>query len=620
MKRTFLILAALTALAALPTTPLTAANYHFSIPKASVTITINNNGTATIHYKIKFTCSPGAHPIDVVDIGMPNLSKHSPVSAAINGKPLPNSAIKISINLKPRGCGYEIHLGSHAIQPGKTGVFEFTGLEKKMVWQDTTDSNQASFRFSPTWFGTRYVSGDTTLSIRVRLPIPKEAYPTAKDRILWQKKGQKFTVKGVMEGEDVASVGWVRNVSMTRENVFGVSFPKKYVNAVRDDSVWDVFLRWFKGNRDVQIVSGFIILLMFGIAFFYTTRMTGGLLFVIMAAGLTLGMIYSVKFHLWLYPVMIALICLTVWWRRHSRRTYFPAELCVEGEGIKRGLTAVQAAVLLEAPLPKIVTMLVFGLLKKGVITRDLTHPGRFKPNGKRKAHGVCGLPDGKKVRLHDNEQMFMYEMKKHHYMAVHLMPLERVLDYLVKNVVNAMKGFSLEDTRAYYRRIVDRAWRQVTAEEGMEAFNDKVGKQLEWLMLDNKWEGEFRTGKHFEGYHPTWWYVGCGRGGAYDVSPSSPIPEPGHVPSAPDATFGDVASSMAGKLESSCAKAAEAADTLGSLTQGGSIDLSGVDKFTSEVLNRLSESGGSGGGFGGGCACACAGCACACACAGGGR
>jgi len=46
----------------------------------------------------------------------------------------------------------------------------------------------------------------------------------------------------------------------------------------------------------------------------------------------------------------------------------------MEGHGIKRGLTAVEAAVLMQQPMDKIFTMILFGLLKKGaaeVVTKE---------------------------------------------------------------------------------------------------------------------------------------------------------------------------------------------------------------------------------------------------------
>ena len=46
----------------------------------------------------------------------------------------------------------------------------------------------------------------------------------------------------------------------------------------------------------------------------------------------------------------------------------------MEGHGVKRGLTSVEAAVLMEQPMDKIFTMVLFGLLKKNaaeVVTKD---------------------------------------------------------------------------------------------------------------------------------------------------------------------------------------------------------------------------------------------------------
>jgi len=53
---------------------------------------------------------------------------------------------------------------------------------------------------------------------------------------------------------------------------------------------------------------------------------------------------------------------------------YLPPKISIEGHGIKRGLTAVEAAILMEQPLDKVMTMILFGVIKKEaaeVVTRD---------------------------------------------------------------------------------------------------------------------------------------------------------------------------------------------------------------------------------------------------------
>ena len=53
---------------------------------------------------------------------------------------------------------------------------------------------------------------------------------------------------------------------------------------------------------------------------------------------------------------------------------YLPPKIRIEGHGIKRGLTAIEAAILLERPADKIFTMILFSLIQKNaaqVTSRD---------------------------------------------------------------------------------------------------------------------------------------------------------------------------------------------------------------------------------------------------------
>lgn len=597
-------------LLAVPSACLRAAEYRFSVPEAEVTVTLEESGAALIHYRLAFQCLAGAHPIDIVDIGMPNVSKHSPMDAAVDGVPLGRDSIRVSTYLKPRGCGYEIHLGSHTIQPGRQGVFEFTGREEGMVWRDTTHPEQASFRFTPTWFGSQYVVGDTKLILRYRLPISKADYPAMKDRILWHKKGQEFSVKGVMDDEETVSVGWVRTVRLTGKNEFGVSFPGSCMQGIRHDSIWMVFLRWFEGNKNVQVGSGIFIVVAFSVLYFLLTGGTGWSLFLPLIFGLVIGMVISAMFHLWTYPGILALAGLVWWLRHHRRKNYFPAELCIEGGGIKRGLTAVQAAVLLELPLEKVLTMLIFGLARKGVITIASRDPLRVTPCGRERSKEVWLCPDGKIVKLWKYEAEFLDQLQRQPSSPVHDLELKKTFDSLIQGVVKAMDRHSVEDTRAYYRSIALRAWRQVQKETDWEVRFQKLDKESDWLMLDNNCGGLFNEPYLGHHYSPWWWH-GHSHGVYAEAVPST-VPTEGL--SLPDTSFGDVANSVSGRLEGICSQTASSLDSLAS--SGGTLDLSSVDHFTSDVLREMNK----GGGGGGGGSCACAGCACACACAGGGR
>jgi hypothetical protein len=109
----------------------------------------------------------------------------------------------------------------------------------------------------------------------------------------------------------------------------------------------------------------------------------------------------------------------------------------------------------------------------------------------------------------------------------------------------------------------------------------------------------------------------GFGGGGGGGGAPSGGDPSVGG-----STTFGDVAASFAGWTENTMGNLADTISP-GSLqaetAAGGFVDLSGVDRVTSDFFEAMAEASAKGGSGGGG-GCACAGCACACACAGGGR
>jgi hypothetical protein len=164
-------------------------------------------------------------------------------------------------------------------------------------------------------------------------------------------------------------------------------------------------------------------------------------------------------------------------------------------------------------------------------------------------------------------------------------------LERLVGLVHCKMAGFGPDATREYYRRIADRAWSQLNAEEDAERKDGLASRHLNWLFMDPDYD-ELMGRQRVRGWHfqPHW-----------------------------RQTFGRW--NWARDIDDSLRPAAQrAVEALAPPAKG--VDLSGVDRFTVAMLRDIGKGvtrGGSGC-VGGGCACACAGCACACACAGGGR
>jgi hypothetical protein len=283
---------------------------------------------------------------------------------------------------------------------------------------------------------------------------------------------------------------------------------------------------------------------------------------------------------------------------RKRKMKYLPPKISIEGHGIKRGLTAVEAAILMEQPLDKVMTMILFGVVKKGaatVVTRDplkltLTQPA----------------PEG----LRDYENDFLLAFSD-----PNILPKKGLQDMtvkMIKAVGDKMKGFSRKESIDYYKSIMERAWQQIESAGTPEVKSDMYEESLEWTMLDKDYDQ--RTKRVFTGpiFVPMWW-------GHYDPSYSSSS-------SLPKAT-GGAPSFPSGRSTTSVPGSAFAASVITGVQNFSSKVIGNVNTFTSGVTNTTnpvpkSSSSGSykSGGGGHSCACACACAGCACACAGGGR
>jgi hypothetical protein len=283
---------------------------------------------------------------------------------------------------------------------------------------------------------------------------------------------------------------------------------------------------------------------------------------------------------------------------------YLPPKISIEGHGIKRGLTAVEAAIIMEQPVDKIMTMILFATIKKNaaeVVKRD---PLEIKALD----------PQPENLNTYEKEFLAAFQGEA----ASRRRALQDVMINLVKSVAEKMKGFSRRETSDYYKSIMTRAWEQVEAANTPEVKSQKFDEVMEWTMLDRDFSGRtrdvFRTQPVFV---PMWW-------GRYDPVYRSSTAHTASLPSGgtpslsmPKLPGADFAASIVTGVQNFSGK------VVGNITD-----------FTSGITNKTnpvpvttysSRSGGSSGGIGGGghscaCACACACAGCACACAGGGR
>ncbi len=545
--------------------PALAQNYSFQIPIQNVSVFVNSDGTISLDYVITFANEPNADPIDIVDIGMPNYSYElNTISATIDGVPVVR--IADSEFVQP---GVEIHLGSNEILPGQSGTLHVqVGVVRNALGAGSQEETEpyASLVFTPNWFDSSFARGQTKYTFSLILPPGMEPEQPRYFTPSSNWPGIDEPVSSYDDQNRVVYTWTADNADASTTYKFGASFPMALVPA-------EVVVATETPNTRTIPWDSFLPCICFA-----------AIAALIVASG-----IFGAKAA------------------EKRKLQYLPPKIAVEGHGIKRGLTAVEAAILMEQPLDKVMSMILFSVLKKGaatVVTRDPLKLEITRP-----------LPETLQPYEVDFAKAFETEES-----AARRRDLQNVTVGLVKSISEKMKGFSRKETIDYYTAIMEKAWAQVTAADTPEVKSETYEQVMDWTMLDKEWSG--RTQQTFGPQPvivPTWWWrfdpamrtgmSGAGGGMATTSLPSS-SPSGGGLtlPKLPGSDF--AASMVNGAKEFSTS-------VVGNLTS-----------FTDTITNRTNpvpkttytRSGGSGGGGGRSCACACACAGCACACAGGGR
>jgi hypothetical protein len=397
-------------------------------------------------------------------------------------------------------------------------------------------------------------------------------------------------------------------------------------------SLFELTNKWLKDNPAAQLFLGAGCVVLFSFLFFRFSGGTGLSVYVILLGGMIFLFVVLPLLTLLAIPTLVVLVIINETSLKKRRKTSLPAVAQVEGGGIKRGLTSPEAAVLLEMPLSKVLTLVIFGMLEKGLIRQVQDNPLKVEVVEDFRTVGNPKLDSSKERRdfwrdaaqrkgtvIHTYEEGFLHELEKHPDVPVKSLNFSAPMKGLIEITVAKMKGFDLSDTQDYYRRVMTRAMEQAQAIGEIEQREQYLDKYLPWVMMNDS----YSTVMTHRGYHywPMWSAPRHVHGGlsAPALGKGSSKPAVGGR-----TTVGDVAGSFAGWAENTMGGLAGAL-LPGSMNlpgaKGGFIDLSGADRVTGDIFEALAKSSASSGsGGGGGRSCACAGCACACACAGGGR
>ncbi|MBT3190060.1 MAG: hypothetical protein HN736_04755 [Anaerolineae bacterium] len=558
MKRKLFILALAFALIFSLTSSAFAQSYSFELEKEEVHVYWNDDGTMSLDYVFVFNNNAGAHAIDFVDVGLPSSYRFSSIVADVNG-----NTVSIDSDYQGNGTGVAVALGSHAIPAGASGrVHVYVGYIDRVLYTDDDDESYASAVFGTTYFGSQYVTGSTDLT--VSLHLPPGIQPDESRYHLPNNWGGAEEPEASMGSSERVTYTWHDpNANGHTQYKFGASFPKSYVpeSAIVTAPVIDT------SGIDEDAIITILMFCCFG--FFF------------------LGI-----------PILSAVQ------QRKRKMKYLPPKIAIEGHGIKRGLTAVESAILMQEPLDKVMTMILFGVIKKDAAEVTKREPLRLKV--------ASPLPE----KLHKYEKEFLEAFADgKNNRANQRKKMQKVTISLVKTVEKKMKGFSRRETLAYYKNIMERAWKQIENAGTPEIKSQMYDEALEWTMLDEDFDNRTRDVFHRGPvFVPMWW-------GRYDPSYSRPA-------TAASKPFGTPSSSAPGKSLASSMPQLPGSDFAASMVtgvQGFSEKVVGnLNDFTNNVTKKTNpvpvskSSGRSSGGSGCACACACAGCACACA--GGGR
>jgi hypothetical protein len=539
--------------------PASAQSYSFTLPQESVDVYWETDGTARIEYVWVFVNDSSGPTIEFVDVGVPTRSySMSAVSASVDGQAITDIQSSPYID-----GGIALGLGSGSIPSGGRGTVRVSIPGVGGILYEADEPGYASAVFAPSFFDSSLVHGTTDLTVTYHFP---PGLQPDEPRYYSSPSGWPETQPlAAYDASNRIIYQWHNpQANGSTEYRFGAAFPTSYLPSGVLQSA--PVLPSLQINTDA------------------------------LAPCLCLGLFGA---------LVVAWVVVAANAGNRRKLAYLPPRISIEGHGIKRGLTAVEAAVLLQTPLDRILTMILFGLVKKNAARVVTEQP--------LKVEAITPAPEG----LHDYEVAFlpaivMPESRERQ------VEMQKVTVGLVKAVQEKMKGFSLRETRDYYRGIIEKAWTEVEQAGTPEVKSKQFDDSLEWTMLDRDFEG--RTRRTFSSgpvFVPIWWgnyrpsYSGP-RVGAPSVGRAGPSTAGGGV-SLPHLPGSDFAASLVRGVQT---------------TAGGLVG--NLASFTGGVTTKTnppppppkisSSHGGWGGGGGHSCACACACAGCACACAGGGR
>jgi hypothetical protein len=277
------------------------------------------------------------------------------------------------------------------------------------------------------------------------------------------------------------------------------------------------------------------------------------------------------------------------------KRGYINPILRVETLGVRRGLTAVEASYLLDFPPTKIVTEILYSLLMKKAVWVKAATPA-LKLEVMKPFKDKTGTPE---TPLRYYEKSSLKAIKNDG--ALDEVKLAGIIMQLRDTVEAKLRGYCRQDTIAYYKNIVAKAWQQVKQAGTPELASKAYNENLLWLLLDKNFESQTKGTFSDRVFKPEtdWWWYWYGYTYYYPKPTYKPLPATTKLPpTIPGAEFAN--------------------NIVTSIEKTANNIVANIEKFANSILpapppsqhtsRQPARDGAS-------CVCACASCACVCAC-----
>ena len=285
--------------------PVSAQSYYFQVLEETVDAYFNSDGTLTMIYAYTFANQNNGSPIEFVDLGLPNSNfTLSDVSASVDGKRITDIQQADPQYLKNSQSGVTVGLGANAIQPGNIGTVQIevrgiTGVFYKYSKGETQD--YASVRITPNYFGSEYVTGSTNMVVTFHLPQGVTS--------------MSHNGSSRLPGADrlTPRLLWILKVVLPIPGGTKLQAHPQHMNFQPHSRQAICLLEQFRTG--IQLSDAAISNIICGCIF----------------------LVFGGVFGLVIYASIVG--------AKKRSLAYLPPKIAIEGQGIKRGLTAVEAAI-----------------------------------------------------------------------------------------------------------------------------------------------------------------------------------------------------------------------------------------------------------------------------------